>query len=168
MRPSPIRAEYHRWNSDRIAPRRARPATSEASAMTRPGRPLSGGFVPMPSSMIFLKMSGFRTSATDAMTMTARNPSSSFRYGAANRTIRLPVPGASFFPTTAGSRRNDRIICQGATPSGPMATPSDASPSEGGDPGEGPADDQLLDLAGPLVQRRNPGIPQVLPGGVLV
>src|SRR5205085_3789371 len=47
-------------------------------------------------------------------------------------------------------------------------TPSDVSPSEGGDPGEGPADDQLLDLAGSLVQGRNPGVPQVLPGGVLV
>ena len=125
-----MRAEYHRWNSDRNASKNASPATSSASPMTSPGRPDSGGLVPMPSSMIFLKMSGLATAATVPMTITIRNPMSSFLYGDANRMMRRAVPGASFFSVTDGSRRNERIICQGATPpcSGPTAWPPVARP----------------------------------------
>ncbi len=122
-----MREEYQRWASCRTASTRAMPATSRASATTSPGSPDCGGSVPMPSSMIFLKISGWATASTAATTMRPRNQDSSRRYGAANRTIRRAVPGASRVSLTLGSRRKDRIMdicatsCTGASSAGPGA-----------------------------------------------
>src|SRR4051812_23363262 len=169
-----MRAEYHRWQSARPASKRAMPTRTSASTTIRPRSLLNGGFRPIPSSMICLPISDGAT-ATRASTITSPIKMIKSRlYGAANRTIRRRVPGASCVAVTDGSRLNDRIICMGPPWPGPMVTThplqqlGEGRRSKSVDPCQRTPDDQLLDLAGSLVQRRNPRIPQVLPGGVLI
>src|SRR3954468_13732360 len=174
MSPSPTRAEYHRWHSASPASNRAMPTSTSASSTMRPLSLVAGGFLPMPWSMIRLPI---KDGATAVSASTITSPMKMMRsrlYGAANRAMRRRVPGASFLSTTAASRENDRIICMGPPWPGPMDTAHPLPPrrgprrSERVDPGQGATDDELLDLAGPLVQRGNPRVAQVLPGGVLV
>ncbi len=74
-----MRVEHQRDHSWSPASTIARPATSSASATTSPWSPVSGGLVPMPSSMIFLKISGLSTARNAAATMRTRNSVSSRR-----------------------------------------------------------------------------------------
>ena len=67
-----MRVEHQRDHSCRTASNSARPATSRARLTTSRVSPVAGGFVPMPSSMIFLKISGLSTATKAATTMSAR------------------------------------------------------------------------------------------------
>ena len=92
-----------------------------AIASTTPGRPVAGGFFPMPSSMMCLKIKGFATATRASMTSTTRNAISWVLYGAAKRPTRRTVPGASFLPLTDGSLWKDRIMSMGLPgPMGPV------------------------------------------------
>src|SRR3954466_5252431 len=174
MRPSPMRAEYHRWHSARPASNTARPTSTSARRTIRPLSLVAGGVLPMPWAMIRLPIRDGATATSASMMTSPMKTIRSRLYGAANRAMRRRVPGASFLSTTAGSREKDRIICMGPPWPGPTVMPRPLPPrrgprrSERVDPGQGSSDDELLDLAGPLVQSRNPRVAQVLPGGVLV
>ncbi len=67
-----MRVEHQRDHSCRTASNRARPATSRARLTTSRWSPVAGGSVPMPSSMIFLKISGFSTATNAATTISTR------------------------------------------------------------------------------------------------
>src|SRR3954451_2067239 len=117
---------------------------------------------------------------TASMTTSSRNQTNCRLYGAANRAIRRTVPGGSRLSVTDESRRNECMTCQPAGPPIDMSPPSAPtldgsglfpgpdSSGEGGHPGEGSADEQLLHLRSALVEGGHPGVPEQLADDELV
>ena len=92
MMPSPMRAEYHRWASDRNASMTARPAIIRASRMT-----VAAASEPPPVMALTTcpASTGVATPMPAASTTVIRKTEMSRRYGRAKRRMRRVVPRVS-------------------------------------------------------------------------